>query len=485
MWHFSGKKVELPFLSHLLETNDPPEDVERCQLKEFLQSLHSGAEIHHLAEHGADLEKITSAVKSVLSAIRRIPAEVVGEIIVAALTDPVTGSIRGTSLDVKTGPWVYSQVCRLWRREGVSRSSLWAKIEIFDAIQSPHSAAVLQEILARSRQQPCQLKLSPSSRPYTTTSDILAVATKHSFHWRDVELDLHPYQFDKLTRLQLCAPRLQKLRINCVENSHASDRVLIAFMDSFKSTPALKSISFQSSHHLERLKVPWGQLTEFQEENCYFSFELLGKMPNLACITLTRQFRSISELSPTTLPSLHTLKSPGTRAHWRGTNALPLLTLPSLENLHIDSSLLPQIPELIQRSSCSLRNLSLEGELVDGSVDVDSLASLMPALSSLNLSCATVSLLLIHQIIQAMIQTKGLSSLHRFILPGYLIRIPFENIVKIFEACQSASELSLKEIVFALEMPLPNNHIAARIDHWNRGENCVKILYDRISGPRF
>ncbi|KAF8215568.1 hypothetical protein K438DRAFT_1561373, partial [Mycena galopus ATCC 62051] len=136
-WGFvQPHSTENPFNAlprHLLTTNDPPTDVEVLQIRDIVGHLHT--RISHLDRSIHDLEDVLAKLRSrrkhavedirrgnaVLSIIRRLPSDVLGEIFAYTVPDRVPRRRRAT----EKSPWVYGRVCRRWRSISVSLSTLW------------------------------------------------------------------------------------------------------------------------------------------------------------------------------------------------------------------------------------------------------------------------------------------------------------------------------------------------------------------------
>ncbi|KAJ6580756.1 hypothetical protein B0H19DRAFT_982308, partial [Mycena capillaripes] len=125
----------------LLNTNEAPEDAEIP----FIQSViwntdsplaHLDAEILKLQEKLMQLEEERTSLsgyiarnKAILSPIRRIPPEVLGEVFSWTLPS-ITDALSRGRFDMEASPWVLTQICSRWRAISLSTSSLWSCITI-------------------------------------------------------------------------------------------------------------------------------------------------------------------------------------------------------------------------------------------------------------------------------------------------------------------------------------------------------------------
>ncbi|KAJ7260351.1 hypothetical protein B0H12DRAFT_1181996, partial [Mycena haematopus] len=117
-------------ISQLLTTNEPPQDAELSLILPVARKTAARlacleAEISRLRDQLTQLEEERAALAKyhaqnaiILSPLRRMPSEVLGEIF--SWTLPLK-----RALDIADSPWVLTHVSRRWRAIAVSKSSLW------------------------------------------------------------------------------------------------------------------------------------------------------------------------------------------------------------------------------------------------------------------------------------------------------------------------------------------------------------------------
>lgn len=199
-----------PLPKHLLETNDPPLESEEVSLQQIVANADFDQEIADvddtisraeyllrcLRRRRLEIQASALAAKGVTSAIRRVPREVIMAIVLYALGD----EIGATTLDVSKGPWVYSQVCRLWREEILSCRAIWGGLDI-NVPKDPKEEkgcgqwpAALKTALARANPRKCknprlriQLRLGSDSN---LTRDLLQSLVESSLYWVEATLIL-------------------------------------------------------------------------------------------------------------------------------------------------------------------------------------------------------------------------------------------------------------------------------------------------------
>lgn len=142
-----------PLAEEFLRCNDPLPDSElahiRGSIDDCTQRVSSLEE--NIARTRSTLERLSQEydcvsqelayLKTISSPIRKVPADIIAEIIVLACRekDPVEDVPPEIhSLDIRRMPWVIVRVCRSWRRLGNSLRAIWSTISIdFDHHRKP------------------------------------------------------------------------------------------------------------------------------------------------------------------------------------------------------------------------------------------------------------------------------------------------------------------------------------------------------------
>ncbi|KAJ7595652.1 hypothetical protein C8J56DRAFT_386169 [Mycena floridula] len=457
------EEYKSPLPSHLLETNDPPLASEEQFLREMLEKADFEREIADLDAKLADFEKMTVALrrrrektvesfvaaKGVLTPIRRVPAEIVGEIILLALTDSITGSIKGTSLDVKEGPWVYSQVCRLWRKEILSRSFIWSNIDILHSTnaqeKNQYSAAVLQKIFQRSHSRPLRLCLR-LRMDSSAAKQILIEAVKESKRWKDVRLHLTTKLASGLKQLKDKIPLLEVLHFQCIAIRSLVDAKK-HISQCFRLAPALRRLAFQGFHSVQCLNLPWAQLTHFHNRGGENDFlDLFPKVTNVISLAISSSDQS--QFQQFQLNNLRTLNITDCQL-------LPsCLRLPVLEELQVDAQSLDRISAFIRSSRCHLTHLSIFFAPVTGwgtdLCDDDILETLfrdIPRLVTLEFAAGMFSDDESVDISKVLSDATLLPALRRLIFPNIVFDSSLEPLVHVIQSRRATSAV-LEEILF-------------------------------------
>ncbi|KAJ7595519.1 hypothetical protein C8J56DRAFT_922521 [Mycena floridula] len=291
------EEYKSPLPSHLLETNDPPLASEEQFLREMLENSDFEREIVEMDAKLAVLEQMTAALrcrrektvesfiaaKGVLSPIRRVPAEVIGEIVMLALTEG-DGFIKATSLNMAEDPWAYSQVCRIWRKEILSRTAIWANIGIIHPKELDYrrySADLLEATIHCSA-----LAVSAFTIEYFDSAiakAILAKAVEYSRQWQSVKLCLTPHLFSRLKKLKSRLPLLEVLWLVGHFANH-NPISLKSIAECFRDAPALRKCRLSGFLEPSVINLPWAQLTHLNDNED--TLVILRHTPNPVFLSL-------------------------------------------------------------------------------------------------------------------------------------------------------------------------------------------------------
>ncbi|KAJ7595682.1 hypothetical protein C8J56DRAFT_922917 [Mycena floridula] len=375
----------------------------------------------------------------------------------------------GTSLDVKKGPWVYGKVCRIWRREILSRTgTIWSRISIIHSKTDDskvHSAAILREILSRSSQQPLHLSLHLQSDS-AVAKDILAIAVGSSSRWETARLLLTTQLTSRLKKLKSRIPLLEALHLQFYSGPlHSNSISSKNISDCFQNAPALHRLTFYGFRDVHSLNVAFSQLTHFHD-TCGDSpcLSLLPKLPSLISLSLSprekettsRRFQ-FTQLRSLDLSSCH--------------RKLPsCLELPALEVLKISAENLDTVSIFIQQSSSSqLTHVSifadaqhylLRKEFFDGTI-LSAFFRAVPLLSTLEFSGRRLGRPVL-SMVSLLTDMRLVQSLRCIIFDKSLLHEKFESLktlVSVVQARRKAS-ISLEEIQFTVErLGLGNGYV--------------------------
>ena len=375
---------EPPF-PHLLQSNIPPSDSEAIDILKVISAVEvQSLRLEEIQELGADrmtkyqldhAHRFVHAHKGVLSAIRRIPPELLQEIFLH-ITIPWTYSRWNTI------PWALSQVCRLWRTTALSVSSLWSRLPtIYLHKKVPCSyAAQIRELLVRSRDAPISFYLYAPFKELDS-HPIIDALVLHSERWHTVAIDSTTPTIFAFKRIK---GRLSSLRTLSLEVWRQTDPVVF---DMFEDAPQLREVSLDGPFPGE-VRLPFSQLTRYKERvrgrgMADFTISLAASLTTLEISRLSDS----PDIPKTTLPLLVTLKVQFDDMISQG--FLENVTLPAIQEILIagfEGHLITVLTAMISRSHspCMLKKFAFRTSELD-SGELTTLLRLTPHLVDLNL----------------------------------------------------------------------------------------------------
>ncbi|KAK0444482.1 hypothetical protein EV421DRAFT_1903108 [Armillaria borealis] len=211
------------------------------------------------------LNRTLGEYKRILSPIRNLPEDVLGEIFLSAQSD------NGYDvLHVSVPPWSLGHVCRWWRDVAVSFPSLWSRMLIWaeDSVSDPLS--LMQTVLARSSRHlltVCfQYWPSHSYRcPYA--NEMFTLLTEQAHRWKILYFSIPPSAYHLLAPI--------RGRINCLQTLHLQHQYDIPArlsapppptnIDVFESAENLEATYLFNLPHESRVRLPWSRLVDFAD----------------------------------------------------------------------------------------------------------------------------------------------------------------------------------------------------------------------------
>ncbi|KAJ7582257.1 hypothetical protein C8J56DRAFT_245713 [Mycena floridula] len=334
------------------------------------------------AFHTGNIEALTTT-KNVIPASRRIPVEIIAEIIICGdfLQRPVT-------LETWRQPWTLGHVSRSWRAATKSITELWANIQINDftvpVVES--SCDVLREMLARAGARPLTLRLQFHPWAGSHTISIIQLLVEESHRW--LELDLcHTWGlYAYFSGVQGRLPRLERLTLTSPSYESAFS------YRCFQHAPSLSRLTLFGfcSAGIDRLQLPWSQITRLMHDSRLLNdtFQLLRRVPNLIDLESYAGPISRSWFDPSWIPSA-AMTLPHLRQISFSQSMLQLvqcLALPSLESIswrnYAEDKWNWALCDMIYRSRCSLKRLEYVGFIPEWAT-LDYMLNVMPELVTL------------------------------------------------------------------------------------------------------
>ncbi|KAJ7191953.1 hypothetical protein GGX14DRAFT_506606, partial [Mycena pura] len=257
----------------LLVSNEPPDESEldpiasvisdtgrhleslRDEISRLRQSLQE-RETQHVA-----LANVHAQQKAILSPLRRMPPEVLGEIFAWTLPP---GRQRWK---VTSSPWVLTHVCHSWRAVSATTSSLWSLIHINfnEFLQSTFPLPMLKTQILRA--QKIKLRFYGSklaeTQPQITALECLA---QHSTRWEELSLELIPDITLIVISIRGRIPSLRRLWLQW-EDEDSPSGICVLSSNCFRTAPSLVDAGlYNDCSSLDNL-IPVHQLTIY-EMNC-------------------------------------------------------------------------------------------------------------------------------------------------------------------------------------------------------------------------
>ncbi|KAJ7597930.1 hypothetical protein C8J56DRAFT_921447 [Mycena floridula] len=366
------KSTNSRLAKRLLATNEPPSATEEAELEDIFEEIEEDihksvqkilrlqASLKAACEEHAQLLEARTAHRAILSPIRRLPSDLVFEILQWSSTRPSAPSNESfpvVTLNQDEGPWPFMSVCRHWRTVITSHPTFWSNICISYHHNPSFFSNCLQFILDHSKGAPLTLRVD--SVPPNLEKDAVRLLVPHSNRW--VELSLHCYPEDFCVELEKGLPKgsVPQLRRLSLRNSANIP------LTCFEVAPRLQTLKFRSAVLLPVPSLPWDQIRQYSMTAACSVQEVISvlrMMPNLVDCTLNLR----KDGNPSTiirLPHLRRLKV-GLIQFRQSTMCVEFLKgleIPMLEEIDVGQS-----PEeidaavtFISRNACPIRTLSI------------------------------------------------------------------------------------------------------------------------------
>lgn len=421
---------ELEVIGRLLQTNDPPSGDEElaCQ-KALVKAQHELAQLPVVSGKSdvslppgvtpvvaltntvdsslkeETLRRLIEAHKTILSPVRRLPAEMISEIILHAL-GYYNGQPQYVTLDVRAGGvWLSTRICSRWRAISLSLCTIWSHIRI-DRYPSPANfTSIFDTCIQRSGMHLLTIVIRlndfyGAGKIYCRAA--LEQAVVHCRRWKNVILMMGSFS-DFKGPLKAAKGNLPCLEYISVERFRSEENNSITPsnfpVDILCDAPRLRGVGFPSFTEISSMQLPWIQLTRYtaKRHGLVEDLDILTRLCNLEdCTLVGRSERA----TPVTIPDTSPVRLPHLRKLDIGeTLILRHLLTPVLNELSVDinwASDLKHLSPFIRTSACSLSTLTIRGPFAMGPGSID--FSELPALSSLTIDKAEYSPYLIDQL---------------------------------------------------------------------------------------
>ncbi|KAL0960498.1 hypothetical protein HGRIS_005536 [Hohenbuehelia grisea] len=306
------------------------------------------------------------AHKAIVSPIRRLPPEIL-RLIYKNILQYIPITIDPAHLRLSP-QWALTHVSSFWRAVAVSTSELWCFLSIDDEVFWKHRIPVLDTILARSSTSDLFLDLQLH---YYANNPLLEMLFSHSSRWCEVSIACTYPSIPDIFRPNRPFTNLRNLTITCEPTTIPED-ISGKDIGVVSLAPDLQYLCLVSIP-TRCFDIPWDQLRVLHLYNDE-GMEILHRTTHLKSLLVSGNGPPLQRhLQLPDLQSINQVDAGG---------ALQSLTLPSLRKVVMSGGTenTEQLAELIDRSSCTIRRLTLHRSDEGGAIDI---LPLMPKLDHL------------------------------------------------------------------------------------------------------
>ncbi|KAF8173055.1 hypothetical protein BJ912DRAFT_859623 [Pholiota molesta] len=340
-------------------------------------------------------------LEALLSPIRLLPIEVLGEIFNYCLDDT---SLEPMSLN--SGPLLMTHVCSTWRRIAINKSNLWANIWVTIDNDEDRGGwpALVKLWIERSGQLPLRFHIQETEKhdyahhPDSVFFRVLDVLLPQAHRWKSAELLNRNFQatadiqwFRNLPE----RPDFPLLESFTLQARRMEQQELARVTEMIRQSPRLQSVTWMIKTAVTMPTLPWAQLTHLTLIficSLDMTLDILLECPHLHQLDVSVQLiQGTQALRHVTHTSLETL-------YFSCSGILgPLfdaITLPRVKDLTIDQMPDIHVPEIangpwphtafmefLKRSNCALEKFSMMDIVVVNDADlIDLLRGLSPSL---------------------------------------------------------------------------------------------------------
>ncbi|KAF7342594.1 F-box domain-containing protein [Mycena sanguinolenta] len=363
----------------LSKTNEPPRDDELSLIQPFVHQTSARLtnldaqisrlkdRLHRLQEERRTLSKDHARNLGIVSALRRMPPELLGEIF--SWTVPSTRDVLSTRLC----PWVLTHVCSGWRAVALAIPSLWSMIYIDFELKQEYPLEMVRTQLARAQLLKvhfCGTEVTDPS-PQITMFELLA---QHSARWQELSLQLTCDLGLRTVNLDFASLRRAWVQWDTMESQPPELRSI----EFFSTATSLVDIGVLCEYRFLPTRLPAPHLlTRYDFDAPWETHrQLLKSSPNLREVRIIRDFdqdEDWPELGE--LVDLQHLR----RLYVNDPSCLDYLKAPNLEEIGIGiiaeadtTETCRSLERFLTRSSCSPRRLCIHGLL-----DAQSMAAIL------------------------------------------------------------------------------------------------------------
>ncbi|KAK7024769.1 hypothetical protein R3P38DRAFT_2707676, partial [Favolaschia claudopus] len=330
---------------------------------------------------------VINAHKSILSAVRRLPPEILGEIFYLALPARADWFYSDISEPVPGSPWLLSHVCRKWRAAVRGNALLWSNIRVdtiklhsrlFHSFFEQRDRRGLETQIALSANTPLSVDLwiTRAIKPDSPKlPKFFEIVFGQSNRWKqlNVRWSGDPPSLYLLSSITGQLPHLQRL----IFHPHGLFDPLPAELHAlFAVAPALREVLLTGNDFMvpsPPLDLPWHQLERLRMcSNQAYIVQNLPKAVNLLDCAIA------PTPIPLLLPNVRRLTLCDAKPDWLK------LDTPLLEHLHLQACT-DIVFQIMIRPMSNLRSLKLTNIVSDDPNSLFTVLRNLPAISHLEL----------------------------------------------------------------------------------------------------
>ncbi|KAJ7483507.1 hypothetical protein FB451DRAFT_1555457 [Mycena latifolia] len=357
----------------LMTTNEPPpEDEDLTFIRAVVSKLGTRLadvenEISRLRDQLQKLEKERASLSrslaqnnAVLSPLRRMPTELLGEIFSWTLPS-VSEALNWPRFQAQHSPWVLTQVCRRWRAVALSTPSLWSRIAINFDFEHANPLSKIKAQIERANK--LKIHFCGNKKPSRQQIEIFCHLAVHCSRWEELSIRLTPTILPLFASLRNHFPLLRRLIIAW---EGPESPIGMESIDCFQTAPSLLDVHILSCYRHVSILFPTRHLTRY-ELGCPWQMHqhLLKLSVNLVQAHITVDFDNSDPHPDSHIIDLLHLQ----RLFVSRLAILDCLNVPALEELSLGLQrsegprIQTHLTSLLARSSSPLRRLCFAGAL--------------------------------------------------------------------------------------------------------------------------
>ncbi|KAJ7654664.1 hypothetical protein DFH06DRAFT_518744 [Mycena polygramma] len=260
----------------LLNSNEAPLDSDAPLIHSALSKTNArlaflDQEIARLQEERASLTSYRTRNRGILSPLRKMPPEVLGEIFLLAV--PTMKARR--KVCVTDSPWYLTHVSGHWRAVAVSIPALWSFIHVHCVGIGPlYPSAMLETQIARAARMKIHFHGTEWYNSQTQVGIFQRLA-KHCSRWEELDLTLTSAILPLFASLRGRLPLLRRVWIQWAEEESQNSLTL---MDVFDGALSLVDVGIYSQYRFLPFSLPVQQLTHYDLDAPWRTHQAILKM---------------------------------------------------------------------------------------------------------------------------------------------------------------------------------------------------------------